>query len=74
MPCKTFLYTPADDPLVNDIVASIREHNDPPLPPSKVQAMSSRDEVGGGREPSCLLSCSAVGKQLASAKVVMFAE
>ncbi len=50
-PCHTLLYSPANDPWVNQLVAGVAAANDPPIPPGQVRAFTNASEVrnGGGQ-------------------------
>ncbi|WIA44552.1 hypothetical protein OEZ86_007282 [Tetradesmus obliquus] len=43
--CLDFLYTPAGDPVVEALVASIRANNAPPIPASRALGLQNRSQV-----------------------------
>ena len=47
-PCYAFLYSPGGEALTEQLVASIRQHNDPPIPEGRVLGMRGTEEVRQG--------------------------
>ena len=45
-PCYSFIYTPAGDPLVEALIDSILQNNNPPLDRRAVHGMNNMTEVG----------------------------
>lgn len=46
-PCHTLLYSPANDPWVDRLIADVAAANHPPIPPGQVRAFANASEVRG---------------------------
>ncbi|GIL52644.1 hypothetical protein Vafri_8454, partial [Volvox africanus] len=45
VPCYTFIYTPAGDPWVEELVAGVMVANQPPIPPQQTRGFANMSEV-----------------------------